>query len=194
VPAAALVEAEKRVGVAAPNGAPRPVPNEGGAGKGPDDTADQQWFKATFCMPVWECIQGWDWANGSGGHHWGQGYAADGMNGSEARAARTLETDWWNGTSWSTLITESMPPGWTAWTTGGNTGAPACATPTCPPWSACAPPGWYFKSEIADNGTGDNATVSLADHMYSPQIVEWNTNEGRWFRIPEGCDGCVNPP
>jgi hypothetical protein len=178
VPPPALVEAERRMSAVAPTVAPRPAPIQGRAGSGPDDTGDQQWFKATFCVEGWECIQGWSWANGSGGHHVGRGYAADAMNGSEARAARTLETDWWNGSSWATLITESMPAGWSASTWGGNTGALSCNNPT-----------WYFKSEIPDNGTGDFATVSLADHMYSPGGGGNISCSGR-CTCPCGCTGC----
>jgi hypothetical protein len=156
VPPPALVQAEKRLGALAAKHRTLPAPNEGGAGKGPDDTADQQWFKSTFCKQYWECVQGWTWANTSGGHHQGRGYAADAMNGSEARGARTLETDWWNGSNWAPLITESMPPGWWAWTIGGNTGHLNCGDPI-----------WYFKSEVPNNGL-DNATVSIADHVYAP--------------------------
>lgn len=152
----ALAEAEKRINALAKKVRPTPDKNKGAAGKGPDDTADQQWFKNTYCKPVWECVQGWTWANGSWGHNAGRGYGANAMNGSEARGARTLETDWWNGSNWAPLVTESMPPGWAAWTVGGNTGACNCGDPT-----------WYFKSEIPDNGL-DNATVSLADHVYAP--------------------------
>jgi hypothetical protein len=186
VPPKALVKAEQRVRIpyTAPKLAARPYRNKGAAGRGPDDTADQQWFKATFCKSIWECIQGWSWANTSSGHHEGRGYAADGMNGSEARAPRTLETDWWNGSSWATLVTESMPPGWWAWTTGGNVGGATCHDQT-----------WYFKSEIPDNGTGDFATVSLADHMYAPGFPGQSTVRESCYSCPGdcdcgGCDGC----
>jgi hypothetical protein len=179
----ALVEAEERIRAMAAKSRPAPDRKEGAAGKGPDDTADQMWFKATFCKPVWECIQGWSWANTSWGHNTGRGYAADAMNGSEARGARTLETDWWNGSNWASLITESMPPGWWAWTTAGNLGAPTCHDQT-----------WYFKSEVPDNGTGDFATVSLADHMYAPGFPGTQTVRMSCYECPGncdcGCDGC----
>jgi hypothetical protein len=63
----------------------------------------------------------------------------------------------WDGSSWQPLLSESMCPGCTAWITGGNTGAPVHGEGN-----------WYFKSEVDDNGTGDNATVDMADHVYSP--------------------------
>lgn len=181
----ALMQPVKRLGALAA----RPPQAEGKAGPGPDDTADQVWFKATYCLPIWECIQGWSWANGSGGHNAGRGYAANAMNGSEAKAARTLETDWWNGSSWASLVTESMPPGWTAWTNAGSLGAATCHDQT-----------WYFKSEVPDNGTGDGATVSIADHMYAPGIPGTQTvrmscydcgcGSGNGACDCGGCDGC----
>jgi hypothetical protein len=154
-PPAALLRAESRLGTLRKPRA-RPTPKEGQAGPGPDDTADQVWFKNTYCTQYWQCVQGWSWANTSSGHNQGRGYMAYALNGSEAQAPRNLETDWWNGSSWASLVTESMPAGWQAWTSGGNTGGLLCSNPT-----------WYFRSEVLDNGTGDGATVSLADHMYA---------------------------
>jgi hypothetical protein len=186
VPPPALIEAEKRLAALAAKPAPLPGQTEGGGGQGPDDTADQQWFKDTFCKAGWECLQYWSWANSSSGHHTGRGYAANGMNGREARGARTLETDWWNGSSWSTLVTESMPPGWWAWTTGGNTGAaiPCGGDPT-----------WYFKSEIPDNGTGDNAAISLADHMFAPGGTAGGNSKSCYDVPPCNCAcGCPDCP
>lgn len=161
VPPTALVEAEKRLRTLPAKARRLPPQGKGEGAKGPDDTADQQWFHDNFCHPFWECLQYYFWANTSSGHNQGRGYETAGMNGSEAQAPRTLEADWWDGYNWSTLATVSMPPGYWGWIGGGNIGAPDCLSDN-PDFN------WYFKSEILDNGMNDNATVSLSDHMYSP--------------------------
>jgi len=209
-PPPALIAGEKRVPSFAPGVTARPPQGESSAGKGEDDSADQMWFKATYCQQGWQCVQGWSWAISSSGHNQGRGYATDGMNGSEAIQPRNLETDWWDGSSWSTLLTVQMPPGWVGWITAGNVSYPACQQTT-----------WYFKSEV-NNNSADSATVSLADHVYAPGTAGPNSQRVSCYNCSCACssaceacptgrgganfvmcpvaisscpgDSCVNPP
>jgi hypothetical protein len=153
----ALLEAETRVRDVPPP--PADLPNDPDGQHLPEfyDNGEAQWFRNTYCHPNWECLLYYSWLSGASGHHAGRGYAANAMQGREATANRTLRTFWWNGSSWATLITESICPGCTAWTTGGNAGG-ACNG---------RDGSWYFRSDIPDNGDGTYATVDMADHVYS---------------------------
>jgi hypothetical protein len=115
-------------------------------------TSDQLWFKANFCnTPAgYSCVQGFSWATSG----WGSpvnAYSAHAMNGSEARGNRTMEVSWWNGSAPVRYATASLPPGW-HWYMNWND--PSVCSDNSPKY--------WFESSLQDNGSNDNAQVSLA--------------------------------
>jgi hypothetical protein len=156
----ALVNAQNRSNAPATAAAASPVlapvSRQSATGSGPSfyDSGQQSWFKSNFCQSGWECVQGWAYADSSGGYVRGRGYSTYAMNGSEASCARTFNEDYWNGSSWANLQSGSIPPGYYNSEWAGNTGAPTVTDGN-----------WYFKSELNDCG-GTATQVSLSDFTY----------------------------
>jgi hypothetical protein len=151
-----LIDAETRGGS---DKSATPPPATGPAGQTLPQfftASEASWFQSTFCLTNWQCLLYVSWLQTNGGSHSGRGYQINAMHGSEATANRTVEMDWWNGSSWAYLNSISMCPGCTANIVAGNTGP-----------SNCNDGNWFFKSEILDNGDGTHATVDLASHVYS---------------------------
>jgi hypothetical protein len=143
----------------------RPPPvGEASALSGPTfyTAAQQTAFKNQYCQANWECIQAYEWATSSYGHHAGRGYLTYAAVGSEAREGHRFEEDYWDGSQWQYLADVTVFGGETLGMYGGNTGPLNCNDGN-----------WYFKSELfaglgpSNDSDTANPTVSLADHVYS---------------------------
>jgi hypothetical protein len=113
-------------------------------------TAEQTWFRQTFCpYGTPKCIQGWDWIDS--GWDYTTDWKTTAFVGSEGSVAAPHIAYWWkcSGGScwWETLNYGYVSPGWYHWITGSG--------------------GWfYFKSTLTGAGGGTQVSMAIADGPY----------------------------